>query len=126
MMFLALRREARSGVATITISSAAIRQALIQGDQACGRSTTTQGVDLAHRVDHRLIGFRRGVIVAFQRGRRGEQRQMVAALDQQAVEQHIVQPFRRGQRVGDALAGFVVEVQARRCRTAGRNRRWWC
>ena len=81
---------------------------------------------LAHRIDHRFIGFRRRVIFAFQRGRRGEQRQMIAALDQQAVEQHIVEAFRRRQRVGDALAGLVVEIQARPCRTADRDPRWWC
>ena len=45
MMFLALRKLARSGVATITISSAAIRQALLQGVQTCGMSMITQGVD---------------------------------------------------------------------------------
>ena len=44
MRFLALRSEAKSGVATITMSSAAIRVALTQGAQQCGRSTITQGV----------------------------------------------------------------------------------
>ena len=44
-MLLALRSEARSGVATITISSELISVALIHGVQLCGRSTTTQGVD---------------------------------------------------------------------------------
>jgi hypothetical protein len=67
---------------------------------------------LAHRVNHRLIGFRHRIIVALQRRRRGEQRQMLAALDQKAVQQHVVQALRRGQRIGNALAGLVVEIQA--------------
>ena len=113
-MFLALRSEARSGVATITISSAPISVALTQGVQTCGRSTITQGVDLAHRVEHRFVGVGRRVVVAVQHRRRGEERQMIAALDQQAVEQHVVETFRRRQRVGDALAGLVVEVETRR------------
>ncbi|MNN65247.1 hypothetical protein D3C81_1807340 [compost metagenome] len=42
-MFLELRREARSGVATITTSSAEIRVLRIQPDQRWGRSSTTKG-----------------------------------------------------------------------------------
>ena len=58
-MFLALRKEARSGVATMTISSAASSVWRAHGVQACGRSRTTQGVDAAHLVDHAFIGRRR-------------------------------------------------------------------
>ncbi len=67
---------------------------------------------LAHRVDHRLKGLGLRFIIAFQRRGGGEQRQMLAALDQQPVEQHVVQALGRGQRVGDALGGLLVEIQA--------------
>ncbi len=43
IMFLALRREARSGVATITRSSEESRILRFQAVQAWGRSMTTKG-----------------------------------------------------------------------------------
>ena len=39
---------------------------------------------------------------------------MGAVLDQQAVEQNVIQTFRRGQCVGNALSGVFVEVQPER------------
>jgi hypothetical protein len=39
---------------------------------------------------------------------------MLARLEQQTIEQHVVEPFGRGERVGDALARLFVEIEARR------------
>ena len=41
-------------------------------------------------------------------------RQMLGALRQQAVEQHLVETLRARQRFGDALHRILVEVEARR------------
>ena len=67
---------------------------------------------LAHRVDHRLIGFGHRVIVAFQRGRRGKEREMLAALDQSRSSRTSSSRSGATERIGNALAGLVVEIQA--------------
>ena len=70
--------------------------------------------DLAHGIEHGFIGAGLGIVDAIQHRRRREQRKMLARFQQQAVEQHIVEALRRGQRIGDALARFLVEIQTRR------------
>src|SRR6185295_13217455 len=35
-----------------------------------------------------------------------------AAFDQKTLEQHIIQTFRRSQRISDALSGVLIEIQA--------------
>jgi hypothetical protein len=52
------------------------------------------------------------LVFALDRGGRRKQRQVFAALEKNAFEQHVVEPFRRRQRVGHGLAGFVVEIES--------------
>ena len=66
----------------------------------------------AHRIEHGFIGVGIGFVVAIEHGRRGEEREMLADFHEQAVEENVVETFRRGQRIGHALAGLFVEVEA--------------
>ena len=54
----------------------------------------------------------RDVVVAIEDDGRGKDRQMLGALGQQAIEQHLVEPLGARQRVRDALDGILVEVEA--------------
>ena len=58
--------------------------------------------------------LREGILVeivdAVERRRRGEQGQVLGALRQQAVEIDLVEPFRREDRLGDALRRILVEI----------------
>src|SRR5690348_6591909 len=68
----------------------------------------------ANRLHDRLIRFGREFRFAFEDGWRDKEREMVAALEKEAIQKHIVQPLRRRESLGDALARLLIEVQARR------------
>ena len=64
--------------------------------------------DLQHLVERLLVE----VVGLVEGGRRGEQAQMVLALGEQAVEQHLVEAIGAEDRLGDALRRVEVEVEA--------------
>ncbi len=67
---------------------------------------------LAHDVDDGLAGLGRKIVVAVEDDRRGKDGQMFGAHRQKAIEQHLVEPLRCLQGVGDALHGILIEVEA--------------
>ena len=113
MMFLALRRLARSGIAVMTISSACCSRRVVQGAHVCGEIDGNERHVLAHDVDDRFAAFRRHVVIAVQDDWRCKDRQVLGARRQQPVEEHFIEAVRVLQRVGDALQRVLVEVKAR-------------
>src|SRR5258706_4360504 len=63
-------------------------------------------------IDHRLVSRGFHLIVAVEKGRCREQGEMFAALDEEPVEKHVVEPLGRGQRVSYSLTRVFVEIQA--------------
>ena len=111
-MFLALRRLARSGAA-VMIDLVGLQQHALRPRRPGVRQVDGHvGHVLAHDVDDLVAGVGRDVVVAIEHDRRGEDRQMLGALGQQAVEQHLVETLGARQRVGDALHRILVEIEA--------------
>ena len=75
--------------------------------------------DLEQRIEGRFVE----VVDTLDRRRGGEDRQLLAAFRQQAVDQIGVEAIRRKYRFGDALRRILVEVQTRRAERRGRDRR---
>ena len=110
--FLVLRRLARSGAATIRMSSARDQGAPrpagphmrhVEHDARHGR---------AQHVEDRVERLGAEVVDLVERRGRGEQAQMVGALRQQPVDEGRVDAVRRHHGVGDALRRVLVEVEA--------------
>ena len=110
--FLALRRLARSGTAVMTISSAWNSTRFTHGRPGVRQVDGHERHVLAHHLEHEVAGVGRDLVVAVEHDRGGEDAQMLGALGEQAVEQHLIEPLGALQRLGDALHRVLVEVEA--------------
>ena len=69
---------------------------------------------LPHRLDDSVVRGRVSVVPALEHRRRWKQRQAIADLDQHAVEENVIEPFGRTERVRHALRRLLVEIQRKR------------
>ncbi len=67
-----------------------------------------------HQVEQHIEGLDIDRGVGLERAGRGEQPDVLVVLGQEALEEHLVEPLRMGQRVLDALLGFEVEGERHR------------
>ena len=110
--FLTLRRFARSGAATIMMSSAPTRTRFDQAVHTCGTSRTMHGNARAQDVEDGVEGIGAEIVDALERRRRGQQAQMIGALREQAIDESGVDALGREHGVGDALRRVLVVVEA--------------
>ena len=111
-MFLVLRRLARSGAATIRMSSARDQRALGPSRPLMGNVEHDAGHRGAQRVEDRIEGVGAEIVDPIERRRRRQQAEMVGAFRQQAVDERGIDAIGREHRVRDALRRILVVVEA--------------
>ena len=111
-MFLVLRRLARSGAATIRMSSARDQGALGPSRPLMRDVEHDAGHRGAQRIEDRIERLGAEIVDPVERRRRRQQAEVVGAFRQQAVDEGGIDPVGREHRVGDALRRVLIVVEA--------------
>ncbi len=111
-MFLVLRILARSGSATIRISSAPISARRVHRRPLMRNVQHDAGRRHAQRIEDRVEGVRAEVVDPIERRRRRQQAETIGAFRQQAFHVGGIEPIGREHRVGNALHRILIVVEA--------------